>query len=175
MLRRVFIGLPIDFALVQEIKAFQNQYLDWPVRWIAPKNLHVTLVPPWQTAEIKSVVKVLGSVIAFDFSMEFNQLNLGPDLKKPRLIWALGQTPARLTVLRERLFTALGQVLVSKLYRPHITLARLERSGTIGVFGKVLPQFISWRFKVSEFCLYESILNPNGADYRILSKHVLVS
>lgn len=175
MLRRIFVGLPIDCALGQKILAFQNQHLDWPVRWIAQKNLHVTLVPPWQTAEIQPVIEVLKSVSVSNFSMEFNQLNLGPVPKKPRLIWALGQTPAWLTVLRNRLFAALGQVLVSKPYRPHITLARLEKSGTIGVFNKVLPQFISWRFEVGEFCLYESILNPDGADYRILSKHVLVN
>lgn len=175
MARRIFVGLPLDSGLTQKAEAFRSQHADWAVRWVTSKNLHVTLVPPWPAAEAEWVRERLSQVAGSAFALDFKGLGLGPDPSHPRLVWALGSAPDHLANLRQKLFAALGQALEPRPFRPHITLARLERSEQVGNSFAVLPQRISWQMEAVKFCLYESFLKPGGADYRVLAEYSLSS
>ena len=175
MARRIFVGLPLSPDLVQAVAAFRSQHSDWAVRWVAPENLHVTLVPPWQEAEVAEVVELLGQVVAFSCVLGFQSLGLGPDPKRPRLVWALGPVPARLVALRQELFTKLNQASEPRPFRPHLTLARLAGPELSADFADALPQRVFWQMPADKFCLYESFLKPGGADYRVLAEYRLVN
>jgi 2'-5' RNA ligase len=147
------------------------------LRWLSPKNLHVTLVPPWYQDDIQDVIDRLQKVHGQPFAISFNQITFGPNPKAPRLIWAKGKASAELSDLKlsveQILNTAINDGRHLLQYQPHITLARF-RAEDFGKFkARHLDEKISWHQKVESFALYESHLSPQGADYEILAEFKL--
>ena len=61
-MKRIFIGLPIAKTLAEEISKWQEGQQKLPVRWLAPKNLHLTLIPPWYETDVERVAAQLVAV-----------------------------------------------------------------------------------------------------------------
>lgn len=132
MAKRIFVAIKISEGLGQIIKKWQDSQQNFQGRWIAPKNLHITLVPPWHTTEIDSTIEQLRAVVdaksstangaavgpmpgAVDgaasdtalspapFEIKFNAIRGGPDARAPRLLWLEGPTPPALLELKHRI------------------------------------------------------------------------
>lgn len=176
--------MPISENLQAEIDAWRGKYDHLPVRWLAGKNLHITLIPPWYEEDVQSVIdklKQAGEEFA-PFQVLFEKVEFGPDTHRPRLIWAEGEAPKELIELKQKVEETLIQGTAarpesakreSRLFRLHLTLARF-RPETFSSFPvKRLNEKVCWRDRIESFVLLESHLSPGGADYEILETYGL--
>lgn len=171
MPHRIFVALPISKKLQEEILRWEIGYARFPVRWISGKNLHITLIPPWHTEDVAEAKEMLGSVSpAWPIEFSFTRVSFGPDPRRPRLIWATGETPKDLVTLRDRIAACLGQTPERKPFRSHLTLARF-REEHFSVFPvQTLEVPVAWRDTIRSFMLMESHLARSGADYEIIKE-----
>ncbi len=108
---------------------------DAPVRWVAPQNLHLTLVfygdiPPALAGELSRDLEHRAAETA-PFELEVCELGCFGPPAAPRVVWAgARETPRALRTLQEGLCTfARGQGLDidDRPYTAHITLGRGQR------------------------------------------------
>jgi len=179
MKKRIFIGIPASEEIKQKAGLFHQAHLDLPVRWIKPRNLHITLVPPWaidSAQDLEQIINSLkGSSAVEPFRVSFNRIEFGPNNKNPRLIWASGAATKEILDLRLKIYDCLKQTPDSRLFRLHMTLARVPSAGSdIGEWTRTIREGnIDWTMKVDRFVLYESHLSPEGAEYEVVSEFKL--
>jgi 2'-5' RNA ligase len=224
-MKRIFVGIPISKELQREILSWEQNFIGQSrfdlsvplghlpsphrrqgfggqagekgnmIRWIVPKNLHVTLVPPWPSSawqvesnKLSAFAKATADkkVIKFaPFEIKFDSISFGPNQIKPRMIWATGQAGEEIKKLKKLIEIVLGRNVdeaLGRAFNQHVTLARLalHRSKATGAgfksenFNrfpiKSLNEKIDWRQTVTSFVLYESHLSPQGADYEVLER-----
>jgi RNA 2',3'-cyclic 3'-phosphodiesterase len=169
---RVFIAILAEPKLQKPIKQWQEQHNNLPVRWVAPKNLHFTLIPPWEELNVQKLITKLGKQIKgfAPFKLLLNHLTLGTNAKTPSLIWAVGPTSDQLCDLRDELQAKLKAKPSSRPLKPHITLARFTKKDYFRFPKKQLHEEIRWEQIVTSVCLMESKLESSGTDYKLLQK-----
>jgi 2'-5' RNA ligase len=166
--KRLFVAIPVLGKVKEGALAWQADHPNWPVRFLAGDNLHITVVSPWLETDVDLVVEKLDKFVSDQrepFSINFFKVVFGPNRFNPRLIWAEGQAPVSLLELKNRLEQALAKP-DNRFYRLHLTLGRfhLEDFGSAG-----LPDLfdrVDWTEEVKSFALFESTLSQDGADYR---------
>ncbi len=153
-----------------DILAWEKTFHGLPVRWIAPKNLHITLIPPWEEENIERVIDTLKTVSGFGASeVQFRRVSYGPNPRSPRLIWAEGQTPPALLALKKQLEPLLGQKPQRRDFFLHLTLARFRQEEFYDFPLKKLNERTNWIDQASSLVLMESHLLPDGADYEVIT------
>lgn len=169
---RIFVAIPVSESLQGEILEWEKDYQRLPVRWLSGKNLHITLVPPWEENDWKETtekLKSLGGTIG-QFGIEFNKVEYGPYGREPRLIWAEGRPPKILLDLKGKLELLLGRKSDFHPWLMHLTLARF-RPETFSSFSvKQLCEEVHWPEQVTSIVLMESHLLPDGSDYEVLEE-----
>ena|GEM_PF-1459733 len=174
---RVFVGIPISEELRGRVLEWRGKYLtltpnpspkgrgETSIRWIEPKNLHVTLVPPWESqnwqVESSAVAKALADkqklkvIKCGAFEIKFDKVCLKPENYHPRpvsrrlgtsnhdasrggTIWATGEAGEEIRKLKNLIEMFLN-INVDKTrghaFYQHVTLARL-RTPPCPLFGK---------------------------------------
>ncbi len=172
MKKRVFLACLLSLSLQEKIEAWQKKYGDLPVRWIAKKNLHLTLIPPWYEANLEGLItRIQKEPLSINpFALKIEQVEFGPNPKKPRLIWTKGETPQELVKVKRTLELKLNKTPEKRKFSPHITLARFSLEQWKAFNSKKLNEKVAWREKINSFCLMESVLKKTGADYREIIK-----
>jgi 2'-5' RNA ligase len=174
MKKRIFVAVKISPELQEAILEWERNYNRLPVRWLAGKNLHVTLVPPREENDeniekTKSVLKTFEGKIG-QFEIEFNKVEYGPHSQEPRLIWAEGKSPKILVDFKEKLELLLDHKSDYRPWLMHLTLARFHPKDFVRFPIKNLDEKVHWLETVNSFVLMESRLLPDGAEYKILSR-----
>lgn len=169
--KRIFIAVAISKEPQDKILKWTKKYKKLPVRWLAGKNLHITLIPPWYTDNVETVIKKLKKVSCPPFDIEFSNVSYGPDPKRPRLIWAEGTASENIVCLKDKLEKMFPEYKNTyKEWLMHMTIARFD-PGTFSSFSvKKLDEKVSWQDKIKSFVLMESHLSREGADYEVLEK-----
>ena len=127
---RVFVALrtapDIAAALAEMARVLER----FSVRLIAPADIHLTLVPPWNETDIPAAVERLRGVAeqARPFPLTFKHLNYGPHARRPRLLWAECGESEELSALHTALLAAFGQS-EERPFRPHVTVVRIRGNG----------------------------------------------
>lgn len=172
MARRVFVALPISKGVQDAVYAWRKQYRNLPVRWITPKNLHVTVVPPWEEDNIDAVLDVLRMAegAAGQLALDFTLVRYGPTLKEPRLIWAEGEAPDQLFAAKHHIERALTRNPGEKPYRLHMTVARFDPARFPKFSVQDMKDTVSWTEEAKTFVLMESRQTPSGSDYTVLGE-----
>jgi RNA 2',3'-cyclic 3'-phosphodiesterase len=174
MTRRIFVAVPISRELQEVILDWEKSFKDLPVRWLAGKDLHVTLIPPWQTDDIDSVLEKLKTVQGkFEpFDIEFNKVTYGPTLREPRLVWATGKVSKPMIALKDELEKIFPEYkLPHDPWTMHLTLARFKPETFSSFPVKNLDEYLLWPERVSSIVLMES--HP-GSNYEVLEEIPLV-
>lgn len=169
--RRVFIGIPAGEALQKCAASFRREHEALPVRWVKPENLHLTLVPPWQCEDPETICKALYAVASCFSGMDvlFSAVTAAPHSGMPRFLWATGSAPALLTELKNELgSTVLIENSGEREFFMHLTLGRIRHENQDAFTGKRLNIPVSWSVRFRKVCLFESLLKPAGAEYRVL-------
>ena len=174
--KRVFIGLPVDLALRDAADSFRTSHSGLDVRWIRPEHLHLTLVPPWNCEEVDPVCSRLKSIAGCHGAMEvlFDRVSIGPDERRPRLLWATGTAPEPLVRLQSMLLSAFD--FSDEAPRPfllHLTLARFNSKHLHSIPSERLREQVCWNGVLDTLSLYESVLKPSGAEYFQLCRFTL--
>lgn len=127
---RVFVALKLAPAIAGELAQIARELERFPVRLVAPEDIHLTLVPPWNEMSIPDAVEKLRRLTdSFDdFNLEFRRVGYGPEPKRPRLLWAECAAGEDIAELRAILLLAFGQT-DDRPFRPHATLARIRGNG----------------------------------------------
>lgn len=168
--KRVFIAIPTSQTLKRKVSKWQKSHKKLNVRFLKPKNLHFTIIPPWYTddieAEIKKLQKIAGKFSSD--SLTLTKITLGPTLKSPRLIWAEGQTPPLLPKLKKALEKIFKTKPDNRRYLLHLTLARFKTP------PKFPEEKINWSQRITKVVLMQSHLTPKHAEYKILAEIPLI-
>ncbi len=150
-------------------------------RWVNTQAMHLTLkflgdVP---LPTIPTVVTALEKPLTIRGPIQLRLSGLGcfPNIKRPRVLW-IGVTDTQ-SILRplveeiENALLPLGFPRESRSFKPHLTLARVRSSDSdaSGMKSLVEHQDLAGKlFTVENAVLYESILKPEGAQYRPIKK-----
>lgn len=149
------------------------------LRWLAPQNLHLTLaflgwIKEEKIVKIKDILRESVNEVSTPFFVNLTKVSLGPDSKRPRLVWAEGRTNNEFShfveKLKQELISAGIFVDQKHLFRPHLTLARAKNKE---LFGKKIEEKIDLTFRIEEIALMESKLKKGGARYIILESILL--
>jgi RNA 2',3'-cyclic 3'-phosphodiesterase len=169
--KRVFIGIPAGEDLIAQVMEFRKRHAGLRVRWTRPDYLHLTVVPPWESQNPGSICGILGETASGFLAADatFTMVTPGPVPSRPRLVWAVGKTVSFFPALRDELSARLPLVPVE--HRPfllHLTIARVRHEDEHDLARMKLEEPVSWTATFRRLCLYESILKPSGAEYRVL-------
>jgi len=175
MAKRIFIALPLSEYLKQLVVQWQQDHTYLPVRWISPKNLHITLLPPWPENDVDKVIDKLNSasIRMPAFPIIFEHISFGPNPKMPRLIWASGPTPPELNKLKQQIEATLDLPADSRLLKLHFTLARFKTENYHKFRNKYLNEIIAWQDRVNSFALLQSHLTSEGSEYEAIEQFLL--
>ncbi len=160
--QRLFVGIEISDTNKRKIENWRKPFLKTPIRWIPVKDLHITLVPPWDETDIESAKERL-SLIQNEFgkfNIEFHKVLPGPNPKHPRLIWIDGDPNPKMNKLTFTLQDFFNIYDKHSSNIPHITIARFPRK-----FGLKKTQSVSGELHftetVKEISLIKSNLTPS--------------
>ncbi|MBU3889769.1 RNA 2',3'-cyclic phosphodiesterase [Methylosinus sp. KRF6] len=166
---RVFAGLriapEISHTLAQDARVLEQS----AVRLVAPADIHLTLVPPWNETSIQDVAVRLQTVAEgfCPLSLTFTRLGYGPRPERPRLLWAECAGTDEISTLRKALLETCGQS-DERPFRPHVTLARIRGNGTAIARRHPIERILSLTQEVTSIELFKS--PPAGErGYQILA------
>ena len=166
---RVFVALKMTPEIAGELAQMAQELERFPVRLMAPADIHLTLVPPWNEVSIPDAVGKLGR--AADrfgvFTLEFRHVGYGPEPRRPRLLWAECAAGPDLTRLHAELVLAFGQT-DERPFRPHVTLARLRGNGAVIARKCPVDQDLVLTQRVGSVELMQSPA-PGERGYRVLA------
>lgn len=168
-LARVFVALKMGPEIAGELAQMALELEPFPVRLIAPADIHLTLVPPWNEVLIPEAVGKLGRVAdRFGvFTLEFRHVGYGPQPRRPRFLWAECTPGPELAQLRAELLLTFGQT-DERPFRPHVTLARLRGNGAVIARKHPVDRDLALTQRVGSVELMQSPA-PGESGYRVLA------
>ncbi|UCF20594.1 MAG: RNA 2',3'-cyclic phosphodiesterase [Gemmatimonadota bacterium] len=153
----------------------------FPVRWVPPENVHLTLkflgeVPEGGRAELVAAVdRAVAGVAAFRLRVQ--GVGAFPTLRRPNVVWVGIESSAPLKGLQSRLedeLWALGFPKETRAFHPHFTVGRSRRGVSAKEFDGLdsLARQIEYEdvFLVAAVEVMRSRLLPGGAVYDVIHR-----
>ncbi|MDE1462932.1 RNA 2',3'-cyclic phosphodiesterase [Spartinivicinus poritis] len=175
---RAFIGIPIERSLAEAIYHYYQAALPSTIcpnnfRWTKLDHFHITLkfIAALDSALVETLVDQLGELVAEQacFSCQVKEPHWFPNKHKIRLLALSVSSGGVLPALALRINQLCLQWQIpkeAKLFRPHLTLARLKQP----IHGdKSLPAACIQSFDVNAIKLYQSTLDKTGSHYKVLA------
>ena len=129
---RLFVAAILPEALKDTLQQQLTGFEHPNIRFIPRQNLHLTLyfignVPLQNLENIKQSIKQTAQQHQ-PFTLHFAQTEPGPNLRKPRLVWARFEPSTAFEALSRELTTILSENPATKQKPiPHVTLARFRK------------------------------------------------
>ena len=178
---RAFIVIAVPESILQGCREISDRLrelnLEGPFAKI--RSIHLTLqflgnIAEEKVAQIENVLHESAQQ-AMPFSLKVGKLGVFPNLSRPRVLW-IGVHPVDILSdlqgkLQQRL-ELLGFPGQDRPFHPHLTLLRFKSWKNLSaliedVEGKGSDEQVGV-FTVEEVHLYQSVLKPDGAEYRKL-------
>lgn len=187
---RSFIA--IDFppsvrqTITEFIQAGKKSFAKLPVRWVTENNYNLTLrylgeIPQTQLDDIRGRLAPIASQSA-PFPFQIVGRGLFPDSRRPSVLWIGAESSEPLQILARTVMEAAdGAGIASdhKGFKPHLTIARVQRDHETADLSKIAPIFLNLPlpgftpFMVDHYTLYKSELLPAGPRYSIIESFPL--
>ena len=169
---RLFVAIDLPDETKDQILSLREDDLP-PGRWTRRDALHLTLhfIGDVPEAVARAYQRALAQVKVGAFDLRIQGVGQFPIDDRPRVIWAGVQNRPALRALHEAVGGALereGYRRERRRFHPHITLMRFKkpiRRGTASRWLAAHIDFYAEPFRVEQFTLYESDLQPSGAVY----------
>ncbi len=168
---RLFIGFALSEPLIQEILSWERNYVSWPVNFLSPENLHLTIVAPWEDKDKEEAKEIFSEINGLfkPLRATFSQIVFGPNPASPRLIWAKGWLEGRVAALKREIETIFNRPCDDRPFLAHLTLARFRPEDFPRLPARRLEEKINWEAIFDRLILFESHLLPAGAEYERLA------
>ncbi len=184
-MKRVFLAIPVgqEPAIGEFYEKIRGALATEKIKWVSPENLHLTLhfFGDLEEEAIARANRLFGEHLTRlpSFELTFRGAGVFPGLQRPRVLW-IGTEPA---ALLDRLAETVEEVLVEgdfdlpeKPFSPHLTIGRIKWIGDRKKFAEMITgnrdRFVT-RLRVEEVHLLQSILRPEGPEYRVLHRYGL--
>jgi 2'-5' RNA ligase len=176
---RVFVAVEIPEEIKKQIYDLQREISskEAKVRWVAKKNLHLTLVFLGELSEkkVEEIKELLKSIKYKSFKVSVNEIGFFPDKQKPRVVW-VGLGPEKdILDLQSKVDGELLSYSMDKdqSFKAHITIGRINEVKDKDKFFDKMNVKITGSFEVNEFLLISSVLSKDGPKYRVLERYSL--
>ena len=177
---RAFIAIELPDPVRDVLEGLQEAM---PLgRPVDPEQMHLTLAFLGEQPDelIEAAHHALEGIRFPAFELQLAGLGTFGD-RQPTVLWAGLREPGQLKALHDRLLPALhgaGIVLERRRYRPHVTIARFDRTAQpeherLARFLQRWETFPSPPFEVREFVLWRSTLLKSGAAHEELARYPL--
>jgi 2'-5' RNA ligase len=170
---RVFIGLKVAPDAAIQLAELAAGLERSSVRLVAPADLHLTLVPPWDAVSVPEAIEKLRAVAGgvSPFWLRFEKMGYRPETRQPRFVWADCAAGDEIAALRAALLKAFEQTSVqteTRPFQPHVTLARIRGKGWSVARHHPIDQALSLTQPIESIELFRS--PPRGeSGYQVLA------
>ena len=175
---RCFIGieLPVHIRKLLDVvqKQIGSKYAK--IKWVAPKNLHITLhfFGELDETDVAEVKKVLSRIKFEKFTVCLDKIGWFPDSERVNILW-IGLKPEKeIFNLHGDIEIALKQFLHSgDRFNVHITLGRIKVLRHRVHFLRVLHDVTvpKEEFEISNLSSFKSELSKDGPRYTVLERY----
>jgi RNA 2',3'-cyclic 3'-phosphodiesterase len=186
---RLFVALELSdqvgaalAALLSELKLLCHS-----ASWARAEGMHVTLkfighvVADGDTEKLDAVRAALAGVkSSAPVGLQYRGIGFFPNARRPRVMWCRVEASANLAPLAADVEKALEPLRIAREARPfvpHLTLARFKAPEDTKALVRAAEEATSREFgsaRETEFHLFESKLNPRGAEYRKIESYSFV-
>ncbi|MEW6347943.1 MAG: RNA 2',3'-cyclic phosphodiesterase [Thermodesulfobacteriota bacterium] len=181
---RSFVAVELDEAARSFLAATIGKLrpVGTEVKWVRPEGIHLTLkfLGNVKTAALPEITHALEQAMAGRKAFEIGIQSVGafPSLSRPRVFWAGVVDPAAalgpLAAAVEDALEPLGFPREPRPFRPHLTLGRVRsdrRPPTeLAITVATMRDLKGPSFHARDAVLFQSILQPSGAQYVALSR-----
>jgi 2'-5' RNA ligase len=153
------------------------------IKWVKPEIIHVTLKFFGETEEsrIPEIRRVLKEVAGRHrpFGAQLSKTGIFGSAYDPRVIWFGMEKAEPLKALAQDVLTSvepIGWARDRQNFVPHITIARIKNIPDKRLFQQIIDRHRDDFFQeifITEFHLYESILQREGPVYKVLDSYTL--
>lgn len=175
---RIFIALDIPAEIRARLSEYMARSREWApdARWTHVEGLHVTLKFVGEASDelLQRMKSALATVKAAPLEVKFEGVGFFPNPNVARVFWAGvnggGDLP-RLASMIDQALETVGIERESKLYHPHLTLARSAK-GPLSQLRRLLsdnPAHFG-TMTAREFFLYRSQPQKGGSKYTKLER-----
>ncbi len=196
---RLFLAVPLppdaQSLVAEQIASLEKE--GWPVRWVQPEMVHLTLhfLGETELERAELVRLALPAVVAAHQPFDLRTAGFGvfPNFRRPRVLWLGLHGPVhRLESLQQDIGRSLANLDFAGLnepYHPHITLGRVRNNDGERIRLRDLPQAVKAQFvdaatgaaiapssqtiPVREVLLMRSHLGREGARYETVASFPL--
>jgi 2'-5' RNA ligase len=167
--RRIFIGIKLPEELSDSFVDLQSAFGELPGRFIPPKDIHLTLVPPFETRDLPYVKGTLRVALeqVQKFKLRFSRLSYCPDKEHPRLAWIECGATKEIISLKKKLLKALN-IKEKVPFVPHMTIARFKKADSENITYRPIQRPVRFSMDVESIELFESP-HRGGTGYKVLA------
>lgn len=178
---RVFVAINLSPQEKARLETAARPLVEsrFPVRWVDPQSVHLTLKFLGEVDEdrLPELCAAVDSAAAGckGLDMVVNGFGAFPSLRRPRVVWAGVDDDPLLSGLQERVESALGALGFEpepRRFHPHLTLGRARKharptefNGFDELLGQLAYEDSFWAAAVD---VMESRLKPSGATYSVI-------
>ncbi len=171
---RVFISIELPEGIIREIKKIQEKLPEFSGKKTELENLHLTLkfLGEISKEKVEEIRKRLGKINLNKINCEIDNLGFfSPSFI--RIIWVHLKWAEELQKAVDKSLSGLFEK--EERFMGHITIARVKniknKKKFIEELGKI--NFKKMNFVVDRFYLKESVLKPEGPEYKIIEEFIL--
>ncbi|MCD4790473.1 MAG: RNA 2',3'-cyclic phosphodiesterase [Bacteroidales bacterium] len=148
------------------------------IKWVDTQNIHVTMKFFGETEEdrIENIITILSEISLRykPFTLELKDVGIFGSSYKPRVIWFGIEENKIMQSLAMDTLDEMGKIGFEKdrqNFVPHLTIGRIKFVNDKKRFREIIDRYKSIEIQkenVVEFSLIESILRPQGPEYKII-------
>ncbi len=185
MIKRIFSAIKINPSdkLISVINDINKSLINENIRWVNINNIHITLrfFGEIETSEIPKISEIYRNIANECKPIDIQLLGVGvfKNISNPQVIW--------LGITNNQNINALYHKTTSKIeslgypkevhgFNPHLTVGRMKDFKKHEILKQIIEKYqneVIHNQVIKELILFESILQPQGAIYKIIEKYNL--
>jgi RNA 2',3'-cyclic 3'-phosphodiesterase len=184
--KRLFTAIKLhpDNNLIEAFNSLKKSLNHESINWDILDKFHLTLKFFGDT-DIEKIPRIIG--ILNDICKTFENFPISVEkcgvfdnfFRNPRVIWIGIKQNEQLLKLYDKINSGLVELDFAKekrLFKPHLTIGRIKSIRNKELFKESIEKYANLSFHteiINSFILYESILKPQGAEYKIIEQFTL--
>lgn len=185
-MKRLFAAIKINPSeeFVQTYYNLKTNLRNDKIKWVDINNIHITLKFLGETQEdrIPEIAKKLKAIAEnhSKLTLHIKDTNIFGSSYKPRVIWFGIEENEKLLTLAADVLNKMDDIGFKQdrqNFVPHLSIARIKFIDDKNRFQQVIDKYKFTdiqKQEVSGFNLYESILKPQGPEYKVIERFKLL-